>query len=837
MNSFTKRGSWSVVLSLLLMASAILSGCSGGGGTDAVSTTGTGTGSALQLAEKISVVDAKATPPGAAQLRIGKFKVAPSTVTAAGTDWTKDVTQVFVHERSAEVFDTINEIMCAIGQTQYDDMVNKGDYKAQIDMKKCSSSNDSASSAGQSSQNQSSGSTAPDYETWTINSYRADNSSPQIVVVWVHEEASGGGFEPEKRIYAKVTITEATSSTNPYGIFTLYFKSHPVINGAVDTSVTMFKGFMKTEKDTATGKILLQFITDGGFDANQPPDGINDFTFSQKVTLDRVIDGSSGSGTSSISDTFMDPVSNQSVSKSAQFNIAFNTSNFRRYNVNSTDDKCFSRTTFDETAWRYGLYDSTGTRVDINSGFPIKTSNNIYGWIGYYGMWFPESATINNGDTVYKLTYSQSGETATAYTVIQKGGKLKKYTKHTATLTDIKNIPMDGWMEGSTNYRVKWADTNSDGTADTFVKFAKQNTTTWMWENLPSETPIDLSTIQFGELNFWSQAIGGMVRVKLTCSDWNSITCKPICTAPSGTTNIIYFTEEVIFPGATVPATLRCYDNCPKYTAASSGISPSDPFQLPDYNPVDGPTPYNYTFNTAATDMLLKDSSVNSLVMTGSGSGQYSWGIMSGPMFDPTPANLALLACDWDLTQTCGWKAWGALDVFYQWETGPSQWNQFTALADSTGTPLSFSPPMQVLYTHLQTDITKPDYKYNDTKFYLEYSGFGNLHGIPGKCVNGDTGVAIDCGDATVDNQMKRWIAEFTIPDGSELSNSVTSATKYFAKALEKEQRMSNVAASNCSALTLTNYTLPVITDWVDPAIGTEPTVTNAPAVIGGVVQ
>src|SRR4030067_2585678 len=122
MNSSTKRGRWSIVLSLLLMASAILSGCSGGSGNDAATTTGTGTGSAVQLAEKSGVVDAESTTTGAAQLRIGRFKVAPSTVTAAGTDWSKDVTQVFVHERSEEAFGTINEILCAIGQTQYDEM-------------------------------------------------------------------------------------------------------------------------------------------------------------------------------------------------------------------------------------------------------------------------------------------------------------------------------------------------------------------------------------------------------------------------------------------------------------------------------------------------------------------------------------------------------------------------------------------------------------------------------------------------------------------------------------------------------------------------------------------
>jgi len=69
----------------------------------------------------------------------------------------------------------------------------------------------------------------------------------------------------------------------------------------------------------------------------------------------------------------------------------------------------------------------------------------------------------------------------------------------------------------------------------------------------------------------------------------------------------------------------------------------------------------------------------------------------------------------------------------------PQEWNQFTALRDpTTGTPLTFDAPLQVKYTHSQTNNTKPDYKYNDTTFYLEYNGFGDLWGIPGKCVDWD---------------------------------------------------------------------------------------------------
>lgn len=104
-------------------------------------------------------------------------------------------------------------------------MINKGNYKAQIDVGQCSNTKDSAASSGASSQNQSSGSNATEYEFWTVNSSRADNSSPHIVKAWVHQKASD--FEPAMVIDVKVSITEAASTSNPYGTFVMNFKSHP----------------------------------------------------------------------------------------------------------------------------------------------------------------------------------------------------------------------------------------------------------------------------------------------------------------------------------------------------------------------------------------------------------------------------------------------------------------------------------------------------------------------------------------------------------------------------------------------------------------------------------
>lgn len=811
-----KKGSWSVFMGFVLTAAVALTGCGGGGGgggttttTDTTTDSG-GTGASLRVAERISVVDASSSGASVAGLRIGKFRVAPPQATA-DSDWNKDQTQIFVHERSAEAFGIINEILCMMSQSQYDDMVNKGTYRAQVDMNQCKQDRDSAESAGESSTNQSSSSTMPDYEDWTVNSYRADNNSPHIVKVWIHEEGRSekDWSEPAKTIYVKVTITEAASAANPYGLFTLNFVGMPV-----GSSTPMMKGYLKSVQEGSS--VLLKFVDEGA--------GGTD-TWTEQVVLNRSADGSTGTGTIYTSN------SGGWGSETSDFDIAFNTAYFLREN-STGEQKCADRNDFNETAWRYGLYDVNGARVNRESGFPIKYGD-YHGWVGYWGLWLPEDLTINDGATVYKQVYSSNAPpTETPYTLLKRGGKLKKHTRKLMTLADIKNIPLDynTWdqtTQTNTNIRISW-----DSTTQRFNKIAQLNQTNWMWE--PATGTFDLSTLQWDELNVWSQALNGQVRIKLNCGTTWPVSCSS--TSASDTSKVVFYSEDIVYPLDSVATSLKCYENCPVYDATngvtSSGWGTSDP---------NNPTVYSYSFDPSVSGMILKDGSNNSLLLPNA-SGNNQWGFMSGPIFDPTAVDSTtsktyqdLLDCDWDPNQTCGWKAWSELPVFYTWETGPNQWNQLTLLTDASG-PVKFQAPLQVQYTHTQTNATALDAKYNGSNFYLEYSGFGELHGIPGTCVDMDSGLPVNCGPNT------RWIAEFMIPSGATVANG---SDTYYVKPLEVEQTMRLVSTATCTTAGLTTvpYTLPSITDWSDPNIGTEPTtvaaglISEAPAVIGGVVQ
>jgi hypothetical protein len=374
------------------------------------------------------------------------------------------------------------------------------------------------------------------------------------------------------------------------------------------------------------------------------------------------------------------------------------------------------------------------------------------------------------------------------------------------------------------------------------------------WEELASPTVIDNQYhLPFGDLSFWAQSLGGQVRIELS----NCVYTPPVfvgpamttpgfttCATPDKDTKVNFFKEEPVYPGDSVPATLACYDNCPK--AGVGGMDPNSLAYPMSYSDPNASNRHDYTF----ADLILMDNG-NPAILATAPQGQ-QWGFNSGPLFDPAEIanpNTSKLACDWTdpsgNKSICGWKAWSALDVFYTWETGPNNWNRLTTVVDGSGQVVRFDPPVRVEYVHSQAATDAPDYKYDGVSFFLDYNGFGDLHGIPGKCVDMNSGsVVTNCNGEAI-----RWVPEFTIPAGSSVTASTggTIAT-YYVKPLEMEQRMKKDPDPNACSLLSTqngydfaNFNLNdkggVKGLWQNPAIGTEPSLAGAPAVIGGTVQ
>src|SRR5262249_8401677 len=91
-------------------------------------------------------------------------------------------------------------------------------------------------------------------------------------------------------------------------------------------------------------------------------------------------------------------------------------------------------------------------------------------------------------------------------------------------------------------------------------------------------------------------------------------------------------------------------------------------------------------------------------------SGPYVWGRRTGPLVTTTTG----------LTNV--WDAWNA-PVFYEWETGANDWNQFVRVIDSGGAFVEFEAPITFTYVQQPGDDRNGDDSMAGQTFFLNYGG------------------------------------------------------------------------------------------------------------------
>lgn len=760
---------------------------------------------ALSVSSTVSVVEANETSSGTAkvsglELDFDAIQAAIAVEQLASTtDYKKDNTNIYVREESAQTLNTVNSILCYFGQLAAADMVNRGPYLAQVDDSQCETNK-----GGSSSDSSSGSSSSVSYSYWRVDSSRQASDTGHDVRVWV--EASD---DDPQYIYARMIISEGVSDSNSLGIFKLDWVGYTVAaDGSIGTDKTM-EGFIMTRYNDA-GHVELNYYQD----MDREGQSIN-----EKAAFVRSTDGTRGNGTV---DGF-----DWSTGSNQLYHFAFDDKFFYRSAApTETSDVCLDRNQFHETTWRYGMYDSAGARVNLNSGFPISSTatdgTEYHGYIGYWGLWMPEKAGVANGSTVYKEDFENPDAVGDPFTIFQSNGKLKKHTKKTTTLGALKNIAVS-WRNNSTQveYQLVWNGTN-------FIQKATRSSSTgWQWSS-ETESTFTLPSGTF-DFRFYSESLGGNGQVKF--DNWDSILAAASSTAItptiSNTSVVIYHVEDVVFPGDTVPAALTCYDNCPNPAILTSSDRPYFDYSV-------AAAGISYTFDS--TTMMLKDASTDTAVEMTTASSSNQWGVHSGALFENTTANLAKLACPWNTAEYCPWQGMDKLDSYYTWETGPNDWQKFTSIkASATGLVEKFDAPMSVKYTHAKAG----DFK--GGTFFLSYQGFGNLHGIPEMCIVKSTGQKLNCWDVT-QTQMQsgdvRYLRMFVIPNGSLVTKNDSTATEYVIKSLDVEQTMIKVENTSCTSagLTLDQFALPAQSSLEDPYTGEEPDV-DTPSVIAGVLQ
>lgn len=720
----------------------------------------------------------------------------------AGSAYYTDPQSSHVEDATSKGIGQVNMITCIMSAMRPDALVNQGNYLALIDENKCDANSRSSSSNAGSDSAQ-----AASYTTATVNSSRTSNSDPMQVKIWLDEESDGQA----STIFVHIGATEAPSTANPYGQFRLDF-----CGKGVGGSACMMQGMLQG--------------SDGGLNyyQNEQRDG-GASTVALRLTS---VGTSSGSGKLDMQQ------SENNTTQQATFAFAYDQQHFLR------GDQCFSRDASDPetglSVWRYGLYDATsGARIDRNSGFPIEyvaAGTTYRGFLGYWGLSLPSAAqsTLSNGATVQKVDYS-GGDTATRtnYTVVVAGGKLMKYTKKTRTLQQFDQIKFNtfvnnitGFISGAvanTQYEMYW-----DETQQAFVVTGRMDCSQNGCQTHDLDAPQTVAASFWqtqGGIQGWSQALGGEVYV-----DLHSVTT-PLT---SSTVNVVYRTQDLVYPSQ-LPSTLYCVSNCPTAAALSSYFdsnSGDSPYAAGTYNAWNPRSSY-VTYGTDSSAAVLT-SSGQPVVYTDKDAyqqhAQYQSGVRSGRLF----TNVADAQCGTNVY--CDYKA-NELDVYYVWETGPNNWNQFAAVRDANNSFVQFDAPLQLNY---QVPTGTQYGQYAGKTIVLQYGGFGDLWGIPGQCVSQLTNQPVSC-----DEDNARYVPEFVIPYDTVLGQVSDGDHTYLAKWLEREIRFARKNLSACSNLNLpSNVNLPTAVDLKDPTdsssdiyIGVKPTVTAAPRVIHGEVK
>lgn len=665
---------------------------------------------------------------------------------AAGP-YVTDIQSEYVQDQTSEGLTQANSILCYMANTRPDSMVNKGKYVAFIDESKCdTSSRDSASNSSSEG-----GGQTTKYTRMSLTSTRADNASAQVVKG--HASINMGGNLPTY-VYINASSTEAPSATAP--------------NGAV----TMNLGGLTVASNT---KVLRGKISASGTAISFSWAATNGQGGGENYRL--YVDGNDSAGSGAI----VFPKQNATVT----LTFGYNSTHFCR--SDGTTERCFlrSKDQAKSTVWRYGVYDdNTGARYDIaQPGIPVKNdANSEYGFASYWGIWFPTA--VADGATI------KSADGTNTYTVLKSQGRLIKYSKVVATLDDMNRVPFNVWINTTVvgkvtqgaSYEIYWDKTNGN--------FAVTNTVACgqggcFKTQMPANTTLTAAELKqatggFGAMG-WSEALGGQLMVPKSVLDSQT----------PGTQNVAYNTQATVLPGDTsVPATLKCARNC---ATAALLASPSNgiPYTTNTYMKGGGTAAADvYTYSWDANNYQLKDATstalVNSSLSTSILPNLTGGGLRTGALVDASGTAWnqgGAMDCGNNSNTFCDVKA-NAQSVYYVWENGSNDWNSATFLKKSDNTFIAFTAPQSAAFT-VPNDANVYG-EFAGANMNLQFGGFGNLWGIPGKCFSPQTNLPADCSSST------RFVPAFSIPVNTTTSSdgkvTINNATKW-VKFLDREIR------------------------------------------------
>jgi hypothetical protein len=506
----------------------------------------------------------------------------------------------------------------------------------------------------------------------TLDVTRASNSDPMIIKIWVEE--SDGPNDGPMLIRGYFEVSAGVSAQYPYGQMEAHFKGNDLESGDQLFTMAMSVG-------AEAGDVVIQFVEAGA-------DGGGNYEWDNKV---RVVANATVTQGNAYVYEYENSVWDGEEEDTAYY--AFN-ENYLKEKFVGEPEEVLDKNDFEHIVYRYKLFrHDDGSAVTRNSGFPIQLAGGGNAYIGYYGLWAPYGTETNDGDVV---TRPDTGE---EYTLVKKGGKLKKHTKNQITVANLDGVEMSYWdNQDATDYVLTW-----------------NMATEEFWQ-------IGERDQQTGQIEYYDPGEQGVID---SMNEWDGAWCEALNAylplgrlyagggTPENTDTLSYHAEEVVSP-ATVEEDITLYfwgfaldapiDETDVDNAAEDEQDYWDPEVLPD------PAEKTYTFS--ATELVLKDGDEDPIIIGFDLSESiYTWGYNMMPL---TVAHYA---------QETWWQAHDA-DEYYSWETGPNEWNQYATVKDAYGDYEVFDAPLRLTYTHATANDINDDATHDGKTFNLEYDGF-----------------------------------------------------------------------------------------------------------------
>ncbi|MBI5551191.1 MAG: hypothetical protein HY911_06745 [Desulfobacterales bacterium] len=648
------------VTALILMA-----GCGGGGSSSSGSS---GEVSALALPDRIQL--SNVDEAGAARASRSIFRAAARGIyNDTDTDYTNAVKRSWVDDTDA--LDMINTILGVCNETSYSNFINAGPYKALV--------RDDDDSQQSQSGNTTTSTTTETLMEIIVDVTRASNTAPMIIKVWLY--VNGPNDQP-MLVRGYFEVTEGVSEEYPYGAMTAHFKGN-MVNEDGDEGLEVMQ--MALSVSAEEGNVVIENVDDegiaGGWESHRKVRVVAnaDVTQGNAYVYDQETEWNEDEG-----GEFLPP---PTVSQ-----IAFNETYFKE-TEEGQDPAVYAKDDLKHRIYRYKLFDAeTGAETRLNSGFPIEfetDSGTKNGYVGYYGLWTNNNLTLASGATVSDMDGNE-------YTVFRAAGKLTKHTASQMPLGDLTGVELSKWADG-TDAIITW-----DGSSFIEIGYRDQSN---------------------GQIVYYPEGDPNIAEVTFT--EWDGAWCEPLKSflrigtlyaggaTPDNSSTVYFHTEQTLSPSEATDLTL--------YTWAFTLDMPIDQTVVDQAQ--DSQNSYwgnesEKSFHFIASEMMLYDAAEeNQVSLSGLDipeGNMLQWGYHLGPLTTEQYFNDQ---------EPYFWEANNA-EVYYTWNTGTDQWNQYVTVRDANGNFASFDPPLSFAYTHSTANDANGEATNDGKRFRLEYDGF-----------------------------------------------------------------------------------------------------------------